>query len=481
MSDSLAIFYLGIIFVVAKVAGEIAHRFKLPTVLGEIFAGILLGPYLGIISIHSGEVELLKYTAKLALIFLLFRIGMESNLRSMATYGRKALGISLAGITLSFFLGFLWTISGYYIDAPTLEAKIIVSTLLIATSIGITARVLEELGKMDLLETNIILEASVMDDILTLLIFAVIMGGITSQMNPMSVLLLVFKIIGFILAFLIVGRKFLPYLLRLCLKSETQDTLLILTISLGLFASILAEFVGLAYIAGALLLGLLLSDSQLRPVIEDRLEPICNLLVPVFFVLIGLEFQLDNFSAIFVSGMIATIFAILGKIIGCGLVSYYEGFQPFQALRIGIAMIPRAEVPLVIATIALKAGIISHNIFSVAIFLTVATSIITVILLNLSFSGKEIILSGELKQPTLRLKKASKMIFSIKKFHIRKPADAHNLISTIDAEKDIIFIKIEHGMDELLKMINHHTQENHILKQIDTNVFILKPKILLPS
>lgn len=478
MSEVSAIFYFGVILLIAKISAEIAHRLKLPQVMGYLIAGVLLGNYVEFFTPSRLDIQILNYISRIGLIFLMFKIGLESNLRAMAAYGRKAFGISIAGIITSFIFALLWTFTGFFIYIETIQSKLIISTIFIATSIGISAKVLEEMNKLELLESNMVVEASFMDDILSLIVFAIILGSIHTHMSITNLILIVLKIVVFLSIFLIVGRKMMPYIIKITSYSKTEDTLLIVLVSIGFFSAYISEGIGLAYIAGTLLLGIILSDSQMRPIIEDRLDSICNLVVPVFFVMVGLDLKITNLNSIILSGSIATLVAIAGKTIGCGLAAYYEGFTYLQALRIGIAMIPRAEVPIVIATIALRDGYIDGLMLSNIIFMVIATSLITVILLKIVFSGDEKILSAEIRHISETARKIENTCFSIKKFHIGSVADIEHIVSQINHKTDIVLLKAEEGMIRLLRNIIRDLSLDMNLSQIDKNFYVMKPALL---
>lgn len=472
MSETTAMMYLGIIVLSAKLGGELAHRLRSPSVLGEIMAGILIGPVIGIIDMTSDAATFISYIGHLALLFLLFRIGLESNLRAMVSYGRKAFAISSAGIVLSVTLGTLWALTGIGIDATAIHEPIIVGLILVSTSVGITARVIEEMGKLDLLESTMIIEASMVDDILTLLILSIVLGSLGDGMSMLSVVTVSARIFLFIGLFVWVGRKILPKIIAAVERMETADSELIVVLSLACFAAVAAEAIGLAYIAGALLLGIILSDLPERMIIESRMEGLCNFLVPVFFVLVGVNMTMDDPRTLLVTGSIATVLAVGSKIVGCYLAARWSGFQRVQALRIGVGMIPRAEVSIVVATIALSKGLIEQPIFGMTIFLTVATAIITIILLTVVFSGEERVI--DLSDQEVMEPGAPEGV-RICSFSLCHNEDLEQLMVK-SGTHDVLLIRVSEGFEHAIEHLIRRLEHTHSARKLDLDLYMLSPQ-----
>lgn len=403
--DPAVLIGIAIMLVIAKLGGELFERVRQPAVLGELFAGILLGN-LVILGFTRAEPlktnETVAALAEFGVIILLFEVGLESDLREMIEVGWSSLLVAVLGVIAPFFLG--WAVSAYLIpDEPQL-AHIFIGATLCATSVGITARVFKDLGKLSTREARIILGAAVIDDVLGLLILAVVAGAIKAAgtgatLSMFDVGVIALKSFAFLIGSIAVGHFMMPRMLRGAGRLETRGVLLTLAISFCLLLSWAAAKVGLAPIVGAFAAGLILDEVHYKPTggrqerdLHDLLQPVSTVLVPIFFVLMGLKVDLRLFTRVEILGLAIalTVAAIVGKQI-CALGVVERGIN---RLAVGLGMIPRGEVGLIFAgigaTLMLPSAtgesvpVISSAIFGAVVIMVVITTLITPIALKWS-------------------------------------------------------------------------------------------------
>jgi Kef-type K+ transport system membrane component KefB len=397
---------LAVILFAAKLAGEIATRYlKLPSVLAELGAGVIIGPFaLGGIAISSfgplfpvPEVDgvpavipvsnELFALAQLGSIFLLFAIGLETNLRQFLRYAGPATAVALGGVVVPFVLGVGATVLlGFAEDFASPQA-LFMGAILTATSVGITARVLADLNRLDSPEGVTVLGAAVVDDVLGILVLTVVVGiGTAESFSLGTVGWIAFKAIAFWLGLTLVGILAAPYIERIISRFRSQGADLVLIVALAFLAAGLAEAFGLAFIIGAFSTGLALSITDLGRRVEEELVSINEVLVPVFFVVMGMLVDVGAMLNAVVFGLVISALAIVSKMFGSGLPALFSGFNLRGSTRIGVGMMPRGEVALIIAGIGLSQGLIGPIFFGVSIMMTVITTLIAPIALIPLFS-----------------------------------------------------------------------------------------------
>jgi Na+:H+ antiporter len=407
--DPAVLIGVAVMLVIAKLMGEVFERLRQPAVLGELFAGILLG---NLVIFGFTGAESLKTNATVAalaefgVIILLFEVGLESDLKEMLEVGWSSLLVAVLGVIAPFLLG--WAVSAYFIPDEHRLAHTFVGATLCATSVGITARVLKDLGKLNTREARIILGAAVIDDVLGLLILAVVAGAIKASatgasLSMFDVALIAIKSLAFLIGAIVVGQLLVPRLLRGAGRLVTRGVLLTLAISFCLVLAWAAAKVGLAPIVGAFAAGLILDEVHYKPTggrkerdLHDLLQPVSTVLVPIFFVLMGLKVDLRLFTQLNIMGLAAalTIAAILGKQI-CALGVIERGVN---RVAIGMGMIPRGEVGLIFAgigaTLMLPSAsgenvpVINSGIFGAVVIMVIITTLITPITLKWSLGRK---------------------------------------------------------------------------------------------
>jgi Kef-type K+ transport system membrane component KefB len=369
------------IFVSAKVAGELFERVRLPSVLGEILAGVVLGPFaLGWINpsdtIHS--------VAEIGAIFVLFSAGLETSPQDLIRVGPKALLVAVAGVVVPFVLGF-----GYmkWLGDATSEA-IFVGAAMVATSVGITARVLGDLRVLATRAAKIILGAAVFDDILGMVLLAVVAGlasGGGLEWVHLGVLVVEASAFALFMIFAAphIVRRIQPGMDRL----STQHAPLIVALALCLFLSWLSAKIGMAAIIGAFFAGLMFADYAPRWNLRPRVGGITEFLAPFFFFTIGSRLNVHLFAGnVLYAAIVISFLAIVSKVIGCGLPLWRE--CRLSALQVGVGMMPRGEVALIVALVGLRSQIVLPSTYAIVAFMTAVTTILAPPLLRYLFHGE---------------------------------------------------------------------------------------------
>jgi Kef-type K+ transport system membrane component KefB len=385
---------LSIVLGAAKVAGWAATRIGQPAVLGELLAGIVLGN-LGLLGFHAldpmREDALLSVLASLGVIVLLFEIGLESTVSQMMQVGLSALLVAVLGVVTPFALG--WAAGSWLLPGKPLYAHVFLGAVLTATSVGITARVLHDLGATRSKEAKIILGAAVFDDVLGLVILAVVGGVIAAVdrggpgISPGQIAWIATKAIGFLGGALLLGTLLAKRLIRLAARVRVRGILLTTGLIFCFFLSYLAARADLAPIVGAFAAGLILEGPHFSPFEESRehsleslLHPISTFLVPVFFVLTGLRVDLRTFVDPTIVGLASVLILVawIGKQ-ACSLGVLQRGVD---RLTVGLGMVPRGEVGLIFANIGatLTLGgepVITKPIYAAVVIMVIVTTLIT--------------------------------------------------------------------------------------------------------
>jgi len=353
----------------AKLFGELAERLGQPAVLGELLAGVILGPsVIGLVPLSDAVLEL----AEIGVVLLLFEVGLETDLGELARVGAPAIAVALAGMLLPFVGGYAITLALGY---PTLTATF-VGAALTATSIGITARVLSELQVLATREGQIILGAAVVDDVLGLIVLAIVSkvaGG--GQVGAATIVKSAALAIGFVVAALVVGIPLGHRLMRVVERTKVRGVLGALSVAFALLVAWAAKAAESAPIVGAFAAGMALARTNRRHDIDHALKPVVDIFAPVFFVYVGAEVDVrmlnpavaDNRPAL-ILGLLLTVIGFLGK--------FAAGFCAWGKVRrafIGAGMVPRGEVGLIFASVGLSTKALPEPVFVsvlVAVFLT---------------------------------------------------------------------------------------------------------------
>lgn len=395
------------ILIFAKLGGELFERFGQPAVLGELIAGIVLGSFalLGWESIgFLKNNEILGALAEIGVIILLFEVGLESNIGDMLKVGWSSLLVAITGVIAPFLLG--WLAAAYFLPDSSQLTHIFIASTLCATSVGITARVLKDLGRLNAPESRIVLGAAVIDDVLGLLILAVIGGAINASqtgatLGGLEITLIAAKSAVFLVGAILAGHFIVPHLFRHAGRLERRGVLLALSISFCFAMAWIASIVGLAPIVGAFAAGLVLDEVHFETfrthedyTLHQLIAPVSSLFVPIFFVLMGLKVDLSFLARpeILLFAGALTLAAIVGKQV-CSLAAVERNVN---RLSIGLGMIPRGEVGLIMAGIGAKLAlpnaqgvlepVIGPSTFGALVVMVIVTTLATPILLKWSMT-----------------------------------------------------------------------------------------------
>lgn len=399
---------LALLIVAAKVGGELLGRMGQPPVLGELLIGVLLGNLglLGVTALEPLRDSLtLRLVAEIGAILLLFEVGVESDLVQLLAVGWSSLAVATLGVIAPMVLGYL--VSVWLIPTAGWLSHLFVGGTLTATSVGITARVLKDLGKANTKEARIILGAAVADDVIGLVVLAVVSGLVSAAVSRSSseasagvlaILWIVVKASLFLVLAVIIGRFWSQRVFVYAARLKVAGALLAVCIAFCFVVSGIAALVGLAPIVGAFAAGVVLEEVHYKPFVErgerrveELLFPITTLVVPIFFVVMGFRVDLRSFASPAVLGFAAliTLVAIVGKQI-CGLGVLEHGID---RIVIGVGMIPRGEVGLIFAGLGsslLLQGqpVLSATTFSALVLMIMLTTFITPPLLKVVFDRK---------------------------------------------------------------------------------------------
>jgi Kef-type K+ transport system membrane component KefB len=354
----------------AKLLAELFERFKQPAVVGEILAGVLIGPsVLGWVQ----PTDLTSALAEIGVVFLLFAVGLETKPAAIMRVGKTAAVVAVLGVAVPFLGG--WGLMRLW--GSTQVESLFIGTALVATSVGITARVLSEMGLLDAQASRIILGAAVIDDILGLLVLAVVASVAAGTVDYMEVGLTALLAIGFVVFVALLGAPFLTrfagsFVTRLHIGNASFAASVVLCLGLALAAA----YIGVAAIIGAFLAGMAISEAAERDHrLHEQIRGVTELLVPFFLVNIGMQLNLAVFEdrSIVALALLLTLVAVATKLVGCGLAAWSLGLR--GALQVGVGMVPRGEVGIVVAQIGLGLGIVSAPLFGVVLFMAIATTL----------------------------------------------------------------------------------------------------------
>jgi Kef-type K+ transport system membrane component KefB len=380
---------LAIIILAAKASGFISVKLGMPAVLGELLAGVILGPTLlnlfGLPFVSDTHLlEGFRHLAEVGVILLMFMAGLETDLKAIGRVGKVAVLAGVLGVIVPLIIG---AGSSLPFGFAPLQA-LFIGIILTATSVSISAQTMLELGVLKRKEGIALLAAAVIDDVLVIIVLSLFIaltaegGGLLDIAFVLGKMLLYFLVAG------LVGWKVLPWVMRQAQKLPISEGLTAITVVIILVYSWSAEYLGgVALITGAFVVGVALSQTPLKHELEEKFHTLTyGFFVPIFFVSIGLAANLALlapsdlfFAAIIIVG------AVLGKIIGCSLGARLGGFDNTLSLRLGLGMISRGEVGLIVASVGLTQGLISQNIYGVMVLMVLVTTLLTPPILKLVY------------------------------------------------------------------------------------------------
>lgn len=409
------------VYLAAKIGGELCARVNLPTVLGELVGGVVVGvsalhlivfpegagetgsvlmQLVGatanlepepLLSVFRGESEVVSILAELGVIILLFEIGLESDLKELIRVGPQAAIVAVVGVVVPFALGTVGLIALF--GVATVPA-VFAGAALTATSIGITAKVLAELQKLSSKEGQIIIGAAVLDDVLGIIVLAVVAS--LAKTGEIEILNVVYLIIGaavFLVGAIFIGRLLSPVFVGLVDQMQTRGQVIISSLIFAFVLSYIAATIQLEAILGAFAAGLILAETSKRKELEEQITPIADMLVPVFFVVVGARTDISVLNPLEPSnreGLIIASFLVVVAILGKAITGFaIFGQSGINRLAIGVGMIPRGEVGLVFAGVGSASGALSEALEAAIIVMVIFTTFVAPPLLRVVFKDSE--------------------------------------------------------------------------------------------
>jgi Kef-type K+ transport system membrane component KefB len=412
-----------VVFLASKIGGEICARIDLPPVLGELVGGVVVGisllhllifpegGHLGAADslviqllqataglttaamdqVFTSQGEVVSVLAEMGVIFLLFEIGLESDLNALIRVGPQAAIVATVGVVVPFTLGTLGLI--FFFHLPTIPA-VFAGAALTATSIGITAKVLAELKQLSTREGQIIIGAAVLDDVLGIIVLAVVASlAKTGEVRISNIIYLVISASTFLIGAILLGRLLSPYFVALVSHLKTRGQVLISALIFAFILSYIAAAIQLEAILGAFAAGLVLAETEKQRELEEQVVPVADMLVPVFFVSVGARTDLsvlnpldpNNREGLIMAAFLVVV-AVLGKMV-TGLTVF--GPEKTNRLAIGMGMIPRGEVGLVFAGVGTASGVLTESLDAAIIVMVIFTTFVAPPLLRIAFQRGE--------------------------------------------------------------------------------------------
>lgn len=409
------------VFVAAKVGGELCARLNLPSVLGELVGGVVVGvsalnlivfpeggevPASALMNViqmtanldpeslglvFSGESEALSVLAELGVIILLFEIGLESDLKELIRVGPQAAVVAIVGVVVPFVAGTAGLV--LFFGVGTIPA-VFAGAALTATSIGITAKVLAEMQQLSSKEGQIIIGAAVLDDVLGIVVLAVVASlAKTGEIEILNVVYLVLGAAAFLIGSIFIGRLLSPLFVSLVDQLQTRGQLIISSLIFAFILSYIAAAIQLETILGAFAAGLILAETSKRRELEEQITPIADMLVPIFFVTVGAQTDISVLNPLEPAnreGLVIASFLVVIAILGKTVTGFAVFGQPgINRLAVGFGMIPRGEVGLVFAGVGAASGVLSESLDAAIIVMVIVTTFIAPPLLRLVFDSSD--------------------------------------------------------------------------------------------
>ncbi|NEQ33266.1 MAG: cation:proton antiporter [Leptolyngbya sp. SIO4C5] len=422
-----------VVYLASKLGGEFSKRLNLPPVLGELIGGVLVGvsalhlllfPENGVATdsaiisilqqfgqldaaavthIFQSQSEVISVLAELGVIVLLFEIGLESDLRELGKVGYQAAVVAVVGVAAPFILGTVGLVMLFHV---AVIPAIFAGAALTATSIGITSKVLSELGQLKSTEGQIIVGAAVIDDVLGIIVLAVVASlAKTGEVDLLNVVYLIISASAFLLGAILLGKFFNQSFVAIADKLQTRGALLIPAFTFALVMAVLANIIHLEAILGAFAAGLVLDETDKRKELDQQVMPIADLLVPIFFVTVGAKADLSVLNPAVAenrAGLIIAAFLIVVAIVGKIVTGWAVFGQPdVNRLAVGVGMIPRGEVGLVFAGIGSASGVLDRPLEAAIIVMVILTTFLAPPLLQFSLKDQsEAVLAEEVTLST---------------------------------------------------------------------------------
>jgi Kef-type K+ transport system membrane component KefB len=382
---------LGILLFAAKLFAELFHRIKLPIVLGELLAGIVVGPFaIGGLLLVDGQPlvvldETVEHIGEIAAVVILFIAGLEITPREFLKGGAAAFTVGSLGVIVPFFVGY-YTFVAFGVEALQ---SILIATALTATSIAISIQVLTELGKMQSKEARLILGAAIVDDILAIAALSVVVTMVqTGNTEPaiMDIVFLIMEVLGIFAGMLIVAVLVVPRLLHSERLWKSRGSIEGITTASFFAAAGIAAFAGLSPIVGAFAIGMAVASTRIIGQVHEYVDKLQIIFAPLFFAIIGAQVDLRgvNLDVLYLAGIMIAI-AVATKLLGCGLPSMIFLKDKAKAMRVGVGMVSRGEVGLIVAGVGVSSGALMADTYTTVIIMVAVTTIITPIWLKFAY------------------------------------------------------------------------------------------------
>lgn len=374
---------LFIALLAAKLAAELFTRLRQPAVVGEIFAGIIIGP--AVLNLVQ-PTDALEALAEIGVIFLLFTVGLETRPSDIFKVGGTATVVAVLGVAVPFLAG--WGLLSLWREYTSIEA-VFLGAAMVATSVGITARVLSGMGLISTEASRVILAAAVIDDVIGLLVLAVVSSLATGQVNYLHITLLAVLAIGFTLVVVAFGSRVVNQVKQPVKDLKIDHSLLMFALVLCFGLAALASLIGIAGIIGAFLAGVALSEATDGTRLHQQSQALTEFTTPFFLIIIGMKLNLAIFksSEVVLLSVAVIALAIASKFLACGLGAARMGKR--RAIQVGVGMIPRGEVGIVVAQIGIAMAAIGDVVYGVVLAMAVITTLVAPPFIKLAFSADE--------------------------------------------------------------------------------------------
>ena len=387
--------YLAVFLIAAKIGGLLAAKLRQPPVFGELLIGILIGPSVAgwisqqlgfppLIDPASAAGDFISMLADLGIILLLFLAGLSIDVGELKAAGKPSLIVATTGVLAAFTLGFG---VAYLLGWSSLQAAFM-GAVLAATSVGITVRTLMNINRLHTRVGMTILGAAVIDDVMGIVILSILAGLAYGGVSFLGLAENLGLIAVFFLVVIYIGFKLVPRMMTYVDKLPVEEIALSTALAVAFLVSALADKVRLAAITGAFVAGMVMSKAPVAGSLKNKISTIgYGLFIPIFFVEMGVRTSLQALGTVSLLALAIVAVAMFDKIVGCGLGALLSGFGRGDSLRVGVGMMPRAEVALVVAAIGIKANVVDSTLFSITVMIVLVTSLITPLLVKYAFKG----------------------------------------------------------------------------------------------
>jgi Kef-type K+ transport system membrane component KefB len=378
---------LFVVLLAAKLAAELFERLKQPAVVGEILAGIIIGPSLLNLVQPSDVMDAL---AEIGVIFLLFTVGLETRPSDIFKVGGTATIVAILGVVFPFLAG--WALLSFWPGYSSIEA-IFLGAAMVATSVGITARVLSAMGLISSEASRVILAAAVIDDVIGLLVLAVVSSMAAGGINYLEIGVIAALAVAFTVITVVFGAPAVKKVKQPVIDLRIGHSLFIFALVLCFGLAVIANFIGIAGIIGAFLAGVAVSETTDGTDLHAQSQTLTEFTAPFFLVNIGMKLNVGVFTAgeVILMSVIVIVLATISKLAGCGMAAIRMGKR--KAFQVGVGMVPRGEVGIVVAQIGLGLAAVGEGVYAIVLAMAVATTLIAPVLIKIAFAGEQAALS----------------------------------------------------------------------------------------